>query len=92
MTLQVGHPVKLNTSLCTNIAVDGEDHTLRGTLMQFNSMSGRRQIVLVRWNRRIRYPQNDECSMLHYMDTLIPDVDPDSLQGRVQTYITKELG
>lgn len=91
MTLQAGSLVKLNTSLATGISGDGHDETLKGVILSFKP-GGTRQIVSVRWDRRIRYPQQDEYTMLHYLDTLIDDVHPDSLQGRIQSYVAKELG
>lgn len=90
MTLSVGSHVRLNVALASGVSENGCDSTLRGVITTPPN-GDRRQIVTVRWDRHIRYPQSDEYTMLHYLDTLIEDFSPDSVQGRAMTYAAREL-
>lgn len=91
MTPSVGSLVKLRRSDGRGTAMDANDSNLVGTIIALENHYGDRPIVKVKWNKAIRYPCEDAYTMRHYVDTLVVYADPDSFEGRVYSYIAKEL-
>lgn len=91
MTPSVGFLVKPRRPESRVIAMDANDGGLVGTIVALENHYGDRPIVKVKWNKAIRYPCEDAYTMRHYVDTLVVYADPDSFEGRVYSYIAKEL-
>lgn len=92
---QVGARVRLtpdNPRIAQN-ALSVRNADMRGKVTATHPNVGGRPVWVVLWDHPVQWPNRPEAPFesSHYQHLLTLDVDPNSFQGRVMSYIDREI-
>lgn len=75
------------------LGMHASNDQLRGQIIATHQNVGGRPVWVVKWSHPVRWPNRpeDPCTSSHYEHLLVLDIDPNSFQGRVMSYIDREI-
>lgn len=90
---QVGARVRLSNDNPKIAMGEHRNETMQGNITATHPPVGGRPVWVVMWNLPVKWPNRPESpnESAHYQHMLVLDVDPNSFQGRVMSYIDKEI-